>query len=153
MAKRPYLQQPKDRSGWVFRVVIPKRLRLFHGGVSEFKRVLGPTYSEAIERYPAIAHDWATLHARLKELADSGETHLESTYIPPATYKVFTARETKLLEHFIQTWECATCISRSMNCFQHWPTQPGGLGPAPEVVTPPPGLPKPAPSAIFVIRE
>lgn len=105
VAKRPYLQQPKDRSSWIFRVSVPQRLRPFLGGLREFKRVLGPTYAEALERYPAIAHEWATLHAQLKERADSEETGLASNYVPPATYKVFTAREKKLLEHFIETWE------------------------------------------------
>lgn len=105
VARRPYLQQPKDRSSWVFRAAIPQHLRPFCGGLREFKRVLAPTYAEALERYDAIAHEWATLRARLKELAGSETSGQTSNYVPTATYKVFTARETKLLEHFINTWE------------------------------------------------
>lgn len=105
VARRPYLQQPKDRSSWIFRAAIPQHLRPFCGGLREFKRVLAPTYAEALERYDAIAHEWATLRARLKELAGSETVGQTSSYVPTATYKVFTARETKLLEHFIDTWE------------------------------------------------
>jgi len=105
VARRPYLQQPKDRSSWIFRAAIPQHLRPFCGGLREFKRVLAPTYAEALERYDAIAHEWATLRARLKELAGSETAGQTSSYVPTATYKVFTARETKLLEHFIDTWE------------------------------------------------
>ena len=105
VARRPYLQQPKDRSSWIFRAAIPERLRAVSGGLREFKRVLGPTYAEALERYDAIAHEWTALRGRLNELAGSESTGLASSYVPVATYKVFTGRETRLLEHFIATWE------------------------------------------------
>jgi len=73
MAKKPYMYQPKDRSGWIFRVVIPARLRPFHADGREFKRALGATFEEALENYPSRALEWAQLHTRLRELADNVE--------------------------------------------------------------------------------
>lgn len=105
VARKPYLQQPKDRSNWVFRAAIPERLRPFCGGLREFKRVLAPTYAEALERYDAIANEWTTFRARLNELAGSDVAGQASNNVPTATYKILTARERKLLEHFVASWE------------------------------------------------
>ena len=82
VARRPYLHQPKDRSSWIFRAAIPERLRAVSGGLREFKRVLGPTYAEALERYDAIAHEWTALRARLNELAGSESAGQASSYVP-----------------------------------------------------------------------
>src|SRR4051812_41076721 len=70
MAKHPYMQQPKDRSGWEFRVVIPKYLRTKESG-REFKRSLGATYEEALVQYPNILLEWATLRADLERQAEA----------------------------------------------------------------------------------
>jgi hypothetical protein len=102
MAKHPYMQQPKDRGSWEFRVVIPEYLRTKDSG-REFKRTLGPTYEEALTRYPAIALEWATLRAELETQADAPDRPHRPH--PVITYKVLTSRERTLLEHLVSSWE------------------------------------------------
>ncbi|MCV2438177.1 HEPN domain-containing protein [Paucibacter sp. DJ2R-2] len=53
-----------------------------------------------------------------------------------------------------ETYVSVGYLQKSVNeLFSALADAAGRIGPAPEVVTPPPGLSKPAPSAIFVIRE
>ncbi|MBB0025521.1 hypothetical protein [Ralstonia pickettii] len=107
VAKLPYLHQTKDRNGWLLRVSIPKRLRPF-AKQREFKRALGPTYQEALQRYPAMLHEWATLRTQLEDQALQSGAPLDANYQPPVTYKTLTLRERKLLDHFVASWEhCA----------------------------------------------
>lgn len=104
VAKLPYLHQPSDRNGWLFRVAIPARLQPI-AKQTVFKRALGPTYQEALQRYPAALQEWATLRARLEDQALESDVPLDANYQPPVTYKTLTSRERKLLDHFVDSWE------------------------------------------------
>lgn len=103
VAKLPYLHQPKDRSGWIFRAAIPHRLRAF-AKMSEFKRSLGPTYQEAMQRYHGVALEWAALRDELERMAADAGLPVADDDSPPVTYKTLTARERKRLDYFISSW-------------------------------------------------
>lgn len=102
MPRHPYMQQLKDRSGWTFRVLIPDHLRTPASG-REFKRTLGPTYEEALARYPVIALEWATLRADLEQQAAAPDRPHRPHRV--VTYKVLTTRERTLLDHLVTSWE------------------------------------------------
>jgi len=104
VAKHPYLHQPKDRSGWVFRVAIPLRLRPYANGRLEFKETLGPTYQAAMERYHEVLAQWVQFRKSLEDLARADGPAIDDNYIPPVRYKYLAARERRLLDHFINTW-------------------------------------------------
>lgn len=105
VAKHPYLHQPKDRSGWVFRVVIPLRLRAYtKPRRREFKETLGPTYQAAMERYHQALATWLQLRQSLEESARADGPAIDDNYIPPVTYKYLTARQRRLLDHFVDSW-------------------------------------------------
>ncbi|SAL06224.1 phage integrase [Caballeronia calidae] len=103
MARRPYMQQPKDRSGWIFRWSIPLRYRKA-AGATEWKRSLGSTFQEALERYPAVFLEFSAYQAELFRKAESEETfYAGSDNVPPVTYKILGARERRVLDHFLSS--------------------------------------------------
>lgn len=109
VAKRPYMQRSRDRTGWDFRVAIPLRLRP-HAKQREFKRTLGPTYETACERYHDAMAEWVAMRQSLETkfagnddlttLAHARDRHR----VPSATYKYLGDRERRLLDHFVNTW-------------------------------------------------
>ncbi|AMP74834.1 hypothetical protein RALBFv3_11945 [Ralstonia solanacearum] len=106
MAKIPYLQKPSDRDSWQFRAVIPERLRPFaDANEGEFKHTLGPTYQEALLRYPAYAEEWARYRARMERAALAADVPVDANALPPVTHKALTSRERTLLDHFVNSWE------------------------------------------------
>lgn len=104
VAKHPYLHQPNDRTGWVFRVAIPLRLRPYAEQQVEFKRTLGPTYEAAMERYHDVLAEWLQFRKKLEERARATGPAIDDNYITPVRYKYLTARERRLLDHFIDSW-------------------------------------------------
>ncbi|MFD1555206.1 hypothetical protein ACFSHT_06110 [Paraburkholderia silviterrae] len=115
VARLPYLHKPRDRNGWTFRVGIPQRLRPYANDLREFKRTLGPSFQEALRRYPSIAHEWAQWRATLEHQASAADLPQVIADHPPVTYKALSAREHRLLNYLVDGWEHRSLDAHDMD--------------------------------------
>jgi len=70
----------------------------------EFKRTLGPTYEEALARYPGVALEWAEMRVALEhQFAEDPDRPHRPHHV--VTYKVLTTRERTLLDHLVTSWK------------------------------------------------